>query len=309
MGSSDSHNKPDNSQHNSHNNSHNVIGSGNNNTIYLRSQGFTRMACPPTKATKGNARSFWFKHGTGIAPITRIQLTFNDEMSVGLIKAGYKKLPTPFIPEPGADPIYIWFFQGSGEYDTPIVDLEVTTTAEEEALKFQEGWEKLACDLNRGAGGSWLYIWVKREKPTFICDVAVTDSFKSGERYFQDGWIRVDVDAHKGAGGEHIFIWYRQTTDPKRALSDLKVSTTKCEFQALQQQEYQPVNLNFNELCGSPPLYLWYKREESGKPIKALTLVLDTAAVPVYKKAGIPVIEKDLNPGTKDHIEYLCFNQ
>ncbi|XP_037616495.1 uncharacterized protein LOC119482735 [Sebastes umbrosus] len=278
----------------------------------LNSQSFKKINVNLNKGTERKASHLWFKKGNDDPPITRIQLTFNDEMSVGLIKAGYKKLPDPIIPAPGADPIYIWFFQGSGEYHTPIVELDFTSTAEEEAKKFQEGWEKVACDLNRRAGGSWVYMWVKREKPTFICDVAVTDSFKSDEEYFRKGYMRVDEDARRGVGRGNTFIWYRQTTDPYRALSDLKVSTTECEFQALQQQEYQPVNLNFNEWIGSHPMYLWYKREEAGKsikPIKAITLVLDPAAVPVYKKAGIPVIEKNFNAGTKGHAEYLCFNQ
>ncbi|XP_074481322.1 uncharacterized protein LOC141761681 [Sebastes fasciatus] len=275
----------------------------------LLSHGFNKIDVNLNKGEEGNGSHVWFKKESDHAPITRIQLTFNIEMSVGLIKAGYIKLPNPIIPAPGADPIYIWFFQGSGPYDTPIVELGFTTTAEAEVQMFQQGWEKLACDLKRRAGGDWLYMWVKRENPTYITDVAVTDSFKSDEEYIKKGYIRVDEDARRGVGRGYTFIWYRQTTDPKRALSDLKVSTTESEFQALQQQEYQPVNINFHEWIGSHPLYLWYKREESGKPIKAITLVLNTAAVPVYKKAGIAVIEKNLNAGTKGNIEYLCFNQ
>ncbi|XP_068564879.1 uncharacterized protein [Cebidichthys violaceus] len=271
----------------------------------LQSEGFMKINVDLNKEAGGKATYLWYKKGSCPAPITRIQLTFNVQMSVGLIKAGYTKVHKPVNHAEGVDPIYLWFYQGSTEYDTPIVAIDVTSEAEKEAQKFRHGWEKLACDLNRNAGGDWVYIWVKRENPTYICDVAVTDSFTSDEMYFCDSYIRVDEDAHRGTGSDNVFIWYRLTTNWEHALSDLKVSTTESEFQALQGQNYQPLGFNFNQWTGS--IYLWYKRERSSSPIKTITLLLNIAAVPVYIKAGVTVIEKNLNTGNKGRTEYLCF--
>ncbi|KAK9531093.1 hypothetical protein VZT92_010542 [Zoarces viviparus] len=254
----------------------------------LQSGGFRKLNVDLNKGAGGKSSFLWYKTGSRSAAITKIQLTFNAQMSVGLIKAGYTKIPRPICHVPGADPIYIWFFQGSTEYDIPIVDLCITDNPANEALLFREGWERVSCDLNRKAGGDWVYFWVKRELQTYICDVAITDSPTSDEKYLRDGYIRLDEDAHMG---------------------DLKVSITESEFQALQQQNYQPVNVNLNEGAGGIPMYLWYKKEGSNTPIKTIILLLNIDSVPVFEKAGVTVIKKSLNAGIKGRTEYLCFYQ
>lgn len=70
------------------------------------------------------------------------------------------------------------------------------------------------CGSAHKAGGNWIYLWVKSEKPTYICDDSVTDDFGSDPNRFKNGFTGVDKDANRGAGGPYIFIWYRQTTDP-----------------------------------------------------------------------------------------------
>lgn len=273
----------------------------------IKSEGYRKVNTELNKGAGGKSSFLWYKTGSRSAAITRIQLTYNAQMSVGLIKAGYTKIPWPIVRAAGADPIYIWFFQGSTENDIPIVDICFTDNPGNEALLFGQGWERLSCDLNRKAGGDWFYIWVKRELQTYISDVAITDSPTSDEEYLRDGYIRLDEDAHMGVGSDFVFIWYRLTTIPDRALSDLKVSITESEFQALQEQNYQPVNVNLNEGAGSIPMYLWCKKEGSNTPIKTIILLLNIDAVPVFEKAGVTVIKKSLNAGIKGRTEYLCF--
>ncbi|KAK9531094.1 hypothetical protein VZT92_010542 [Zoarces viviparus] len=182
----------------------------------LQSGGFRKLNVDLNKGAGGKSSFLWYKTGSRSAAITKIQLTFNAQMSVGLIKAGYTKIPRPICHVPGADPIYIWFFQGSTEYDIPIVDLCITDNPANEALLFREGWERVSCDLNRKAGGDWVYFWVKRELQTYICDVAITDSPTSDEKYLRDGYIRLDEDAHMGleatssSSGIPMYLWYKK---------------------------------------------------------------------------------------------------
>ncbi|XP_031151321.1 uncharacterized protein LOC116046981 [Sander lucioperca] len=273
----------------------------------LQSQGFKKIYVDLNKGSGGNYIYLWYKKGS--VPITRVQFTFNDDMAVGLIKAGYTKIDKDLNAGAGGDFIYLWYFRGSGEFHTPIVEIDVTTDENSEAGKFTTGWEKSACDLNRNAKGNWIYAWVKREKQTYICDVSATDSYGSDPDYYKAGYIRVDEDTNRGAGGAYVFIWYRQTTDPKRALTDLNISTNDLEFQSLQQQGYTSVSVNLNEGTGGNKVYLWYKKDGVTKPIKAMSLLLNPAAVPVYEKAGIAVIKRNLNTGTDGSTEYLCVYQ
>ncbi|KAK1881554.1 C-myc promoter-binding protein [Dissostichus eleginoides] len=237
---------------------------------------------------------------------TKVQVSFNEDMAKGLTKAGYIKIDKDLNAGAGCSPLHFWYSKGSGEFETPIVDISVTTDGENEAAKFDFGWERVDCDLNRKAEGNWIHVWLKREEQTYICDLTATDSYGSDSDHFQNGYIRVDEDTNRGAGGSYVFIWYRQTTDPKKALKDLKVSITDSQRQQYQQQEYQPVSVNLNEGTGGQKVYMWYKKEGSNKPIKTIALMLNTALVPDYQKAGVTVIQRNLNTGTKGFAEYLC---
>lgn len=145
----------------------------------------------------------------------------------------------------------------------------------------------------------------------YICEVIATDSFTSDTDYLKAGYIRVDEDTNRGAGGNFVFIWYRQTTDPQRALTDLKVSINDEEYQRYQQENYTPVSVNLNQGTQGSKVYLWYKTEVGEDPIKTIILLLECkkSTVRRFERAGITVIEKDLNDGNQGHCEYLCVYQ
>ncbi|XP_044185532.1 uncharacterized protein LOC122965487 [Thunnus albacares] len=273
---------------------------------YLQAQDFKKIYVNLNKGAGGKYIYIWYKKDKNELPITRVQVTFNDAMAVGLIKAGYTKINKDLNAGAGGDYIYLWYFRGQTEYDTPIVEIDVTKDGQEETVKFGHDWERLACDLNRKVGGSWLYAWVKREKQTYICEVIARDFYESDADLFEAGFNRVDEDTNRGAGGAFVFIWYRQTTDPKRALSDLHISTNRSEFQALQQQNYEPVEVNLNSGSEGDWVRLWFKKDGS-KPIKGITVIVNTAPVDSYETAGVNVIRRNLNTGNDGETEYLCY--
>ncbi|XP_031151322.1 uncharacterized protein LOC116046982 [Sander lucioperca] len=269
-------------------------------------QGFKKINVNLNQGAGGNAIYLWYKNGS--PAITKLQVTYNHDMAAGFQKAGYTQISNDLNVTGVGDPTYLWYFKGSGDYDTPIVDIDVTTDPEKEAVKFSTGWETLACDLNNNAGGNWVYVWVKREKQTYICAVSATNTFSSNDDYLTAGYIRLDEDTNTGAVGCYVFIWYQQTTDPKRALTDLKISTNDKEYQPLKQQDYTRVVVNLNKGTGGNKVYLWYKKG-GVKPIKAITLLINPSAVSEYKNAGATVIEKNLSKGIKSQMKYLCFYQ
>ncbi|XP_044185529.1 uncharacterized protein LOC122965486 isoform X1 [Thunnus albacares] len=279
----------------------------------LKAQGFKMIYDDLNKGALGKYINICYKKEDGAPPITRIQVTFNDDMAVGLRAAEYTKIDKDLNAGAAGDHIYLWYFRGGTEYDIPIVDIEVTTDAKDEGRKLKSGWERLACDLNRGNAGNYIHAWVKRARQTYICDVTATDSYTSDMKLFEDGYIRVDEDTNKGAFGEYVFIWYRQTTDPERALSDLQISTNDCQHQELQEQNYNKVVrcwkfVNLNKGTIGDEVHLWYKKEES-KPIKAITILVNPAAVEWYTQAGVKVIKRDLNTGNGGKTVYLCYYQ
>ncbi|XP_067429065.1 uncharacterized protein [Thunnus thynnus] len=272
----------------------------------LQAQGYRKINVDLNKGALGKYIYIWYKKEDGAPPITRLQVAFNDDMAVGLRKAGYTPINKDLNAGAAGDYIYLWYFRGQSEYDIPIMDIEVTTDAEDEGWKFKSGWERLACDLNRGNAGNYIHAWVQRERQTYICDVTATNSYESDMKLFKDGYTRVDEDTNKGALGEYVFIWYRKTTDPERALSDLQISTNDCQYQELQQKNYEKVSVDLNEGTIGDDVYLWYK-QGGIKPIKAITVLVNSAAVQWYKQAGVNVIQRDLNSFNLGKTEYLCY--
>ncbi len=72
------------------------------------------------------------------------------------------------------------------------------------------GYTKVDVDLNRGAGGDFIYVCYKRGIGAPVTDLAVTlngDSPPAGA-----AWTKIDVDLNRNAGGDYIYLWY--TKDP-----------------------------------------------------------------------------------------------
>ncbi|KAL7388067.1 hypothetical protein ABVT39_006573 [Epinephelus coioides] len=276
-------------------------------TILIQ-KGYNKLTVDLNKGGGGNAIYLWYKQDSGSGAITRVQVSFNDEMAVGLRKAGYIQIDKNLNPASTRSPIYLWYFRGSGKYHTPIVEIDATAEARKEARKFKFGWERVACDLNRGVTENWIHIWLKRENPTYICDVDATDSFEYDTDYFEEGYIRVDEDTNRGGegGGKPVFIWFRETTNSQGAVNDLEVSTDVDQYGSLQKREYLPVSVNLNEGTSGDRVTLWFKKG-SNNPIQAITLLLNQALIENYRKAGLTVIEKNLNKGNGGWLEYLCY--
>ncbi|XP_034093107.1 uncharacterized protein LOC117560355 [Gymnodraco acuticeps] len=253
----------------------------------------------------GNYIRLWYKRGS--VAITKVQVSFNNDMFGGLNNAGYTPIEKDLNAGAWGDYLYLWYFQGSGEFDTPIVEISVTTEAADEAEKFADGWERVACDLNRDTTGNLIHLWLKREKQTYICDVTATDSYGSDMDLFEKGYIRVDEDTNRGAGGAYVFTWFRQTTDPEKALKEIQVSINEDQYLEFQQQKYKQVVVDLNQGTGGNKVILWYKKRSN--PIKAIGLLLNKDVVTDDQEAGISVIPKNINEGNTGNVENLYVKQ
>lgn len=213
----------------------------------------------------------------------------------------------------GGDDIYLWY--SKSDKNVPIVDIDATEDADAEAQKFKDSWERLACDLNHNARGNLIYMWVKREKQTYISEIKTTINCSGDGDNFKNGYIRVDENTNRDATNKDsptptIFLWYRLSTYPKDAFRDLKVSTNQDDYEKYQQKGYLLVNQDLNEGTGGNEVYLWYKKGGSDKPIKAVTVITNIpGAVEPYRSAGVNVIQESLNTGNNGVPIYVCFNQ
>lgn len=287
--------------------------------LNLMKNGFSILDQVLNKDSKCSPTYIWYKNSPNIKEaITRIQVSYNEDTAKGLSKAGYVKVPRnadrPLIPETS---IYLWYFKGDTQYDTPITELEVSTHADDEARKMKRGFQRVGCNLS-GVADKWVYLWVEREEKTYICDVNATISSGSDKDLYQDGFIRIDQSTtttceadpcgcHPECGiNSDNFLWYRLTSDPKRALTDLQVSTTRSELNACQEQGFQSVDVNLVDGKDGSAVFLWYKKVEGKSPVQSMLLLLRHGFDP-FISGGAIVIEKNINVNGGGDPRYLSY--
>lgn len=270
----------------------------------LRKLDFIKINVDVSQGKRDPPVYIWYKTGSHGA-ITRIQLTYEDGMEQGLNDTSYIKVDKDLITGEGNYPVNLWYYKGALMSDIPIVDLCITTDAQDEGSKFGFGWERVAADLTQKAIGKKVYLWVKRESPQYVCAVTATDNPSEDAGLFQNGYIRMDENTNKGAGGAHVFIWYLLTPDSRQSLVDLQLSINDDQYAGYQKQGYERVPVNLNKWTPSEPQYLWFKKEGSQDAIKTISIISEPASVGIYERAGIQVIKKNIGKGA----EYLCFKR
>ncbi|XP_034547574.1 uncharacterized protein LOC117818693 [Notolabrus celidotus] len=266
----------------------------------LTQKHFKKISVDLNQGDGENRVFIWYKNGN--KSITRIQLTHMEDMQGGLNTANYTKIEKNLNPDKAGKPINLWSFQGPLLSDIPIVEIDVTADPHNEASKFRDGWERMACDLTRVSTGKRVYLWMKRERPTYICEVQATDSFVNDTSLFQNGFIRMDENTNRGTGGAYVFLWYRHTTGYKEAIKDLQVSIKKEEYDSFEQSSFERVTLDLNKGTGADPAYLWFKKEGSD-PVQTLSVIIDPNAVALYEAAKVQVIKKNVGKSFNN----LCF--
>ncbi|XP_065118408.1 uncharacterized protein [Paramisgurnus dabryanus] len=274
----------------------------------LGKQGYQFINVNLNEGTSGNRVLLWFKKECGQSPVTRIQFSFNDQMKSGLADAGYELINRDLNAGVSGDHIFLWYFYGSTECDIPIVDLAMSKDAREEPALLQNGWERLGIDLNRNAGGNFIYLWVQRAKPSYIREITATVDFTSDKHMFELGYTRVDEDTNRGGRGNYVFLWYRRTTDKKQALTALEVSTSLQEQVKLQKEGYTILSVDLNKGTSGEAVYAWYQKKGCESQIQAMVLLINSDAWSEYKKAGFHIIEKNLNKGNNGWIIYIAYN-
>ncbi|XP_067240226.1 uncharacterized protein [Chanodichthys erythropterus] len=274
----------------------------------LRAQGYHLINVNLNEGAGGNRVLLCYKKECGNRPVTRIEFSFTDKMKSGLVDAGYEVVNRDLNAGAAGDFIFLWFFCGSTEYDIPIVDLAVTIDATEEPALLKGGWERLGCDLNRNVRGNFIYLWVKREKTSYIQEIAATVDFTSDKHMFELGYTRVCEDTNRGAGGKHnVFLWYCRTTDNKKALTDLNISTSHQEESKLQDEGYKKLSVDLNTGTDGKFVFLWYKKEGCESQIQAMVLLIYSKAWIEYQNADINFIKKNLNEGNNGWEIYMAY--
>jgi hypothetical protein len=78
------------------------------------------------------------------------------------------------------------------------------------------GYTKVNVDLNRNAGGDYIYVCYKKGLGAPVTRLAVT--YNNDSPPLEYAWTRINVDLNRGAGGDFVWLWY--TKDPDCTVVD-----------------------------------------------------------------------------------------
>lgn len=155
--------------------------------------------------------------------------------------------------------------------------LQVITGKNKDQIEVPTGYTRIDYDLNKGAGGDYIYICIHKEAcpKTFeidsskppkpgILDIKVIgwpkNTPKGQETPIPDGFIKDDVDLNKGADGDFIYLCYKHGPyDADRMIKNIAIVGGDNEF-VKPPYEYQMDPYDLNKGAGGEYIYLCFKR-------------------------------------------------
>ena len=144
-----------------------------------------------------------------------------------------------------------------------------------------EGFEEITGDLNCGAFGRYIQLYVKR---TSDVSKAIThiDVFSSSVRDIDipPAYVQLPQDLNSLAGGKYIYLCYSKKTD-RPPITDLRII---CYPHVQPYKPWVRVGNNCNEGTFGKPIYITYRRAE-----------------PEENRGGDTIVGTESKPGGKKH--------
>lgn len=121
-----------------------------------------------------------------------------------------------------------------------------------------EGYQKIDVDLNKGAGGDYLYLCFKQgnDADKAINGLQVIAGRNNGIGA-PAGYTRLEQDLNKGAGGRYIYLCIHRGAD--RPIKDIQIVHGKSKDIAAP-NGYTKIEQDLNEKAGGEYIYLCYQQ-------------------------------------------------
>lgn len=139
---------------------------------------------------------------------------------------------------------------GAGRY---IEDVTVISGGKD--ISAPEGYEKLGVDLNMKAGGSYIYLCVKRGGEETKAITALTVVEGKGAKA-PAGFEKINVDLNEKAGGKYLYLCKKRGGG--KGLEDIQIVFGDNNRVAAP-EGYTRLNRDLNEKAGGKYIYLCYR--------------------------------------------------
>lgn len=149
---------------------------------------------------------------------------------------------------------------------TPITDVKILFDNEATPA----GYSKIPFDLNKSAGGKYIYLAYKRGGKDSITDFYVI-SGGSSSISAPTGFTKINRDLNKGAGGDYIYLCYKKNgTNPP--VLDVNVLQAKSTADVHPAPGWTKVGMDLNKGAGGYYQYICYRWSDA-TPITHLNVI------------------------------------
>ncbi len=137
-----------------------------------------------------------------------------------------------------------------------ITELQVIV-GDSTSIQAPPGFTKIPVDLNKGAGGKYIYLCFKRDAGTPITGLTVI----LGERTSPPSeYTKIPVDLNQGAGGDYIYLCYKKGSGVP--ILDIILQSTSGNNQYAPRgydgTTYNQIPVDLNKGAGGDYIYLYY---------------------------------------------------
>ncbi|MCH3918171.1 MAG: hypothetical protein LKE40_12095 [Spirochaetia bacterium] len=125
-----------------------------------------------------------------------------------------------------------------------------------------QGYVKLPLDVNKGAGGRYIYICYKKGPgPRRIVDLKIATASTIFTKDFatEFGYTKINVDLNTGAGGDYIYLFYKKDTKWEYDTDGITDITLVTGQNAFAPAGYDRLSVDLNRGAGGEYIYLCYK--------------------------------------------------
>ncbi len=116
------------------------------------------------------------------------------------------------------------------------------------------GFKKIDFDLNKGAGGDYIWLCYKRsdDQNDAVSAIYIADDDQSDP---PSGYQKIGVDLNSGAGGKYIWLCYSKNSTLGAPITDIAVAGLNAPS-----PEYKKVDYDLNRGAGGEYIYIYYKQ-------------------------------------------------
>lgn len=118
------------------------------------------------------------------------------------------------------------------------------------------GWSFIPTDLNKGAGGDYIYLGYKRGSGTPVSNITFAAYDESQKGNPKPDWNWNPIDLNRGAGGKYIYVFWKQDQKATPIVGLMVLATDNA--QPIKIGGWTAIDQDLNQGAGGKYIWCYY---------------------------------------------------